>query len=333
MELIGKYPTTHRHICCLAYSGDGQYLLSGGKDRKVQLWNPTEKLLLNKYGGHTGDVLSVESSKDNYNFISSSVDATISLWDVEEVKTIKKFHSHHVGRIERINYNSNDSLIVSGGIDNKVSIWDIRDRLSNKPVQTMTDGNDSILDVFFSSYSIYSCCLDGFLRCYDIRNCRLTNNYICDDGITCASLNETEKCVYVHCLDECIRMFDVNTGEIFNTFRHGVPKESENKLKKDSSNFIKYQHITDKNEILSGLRLDGTIYIWDMLSSDGQPKDKHLFYEHKSHPITNIVKKPKEELQDIRKQNEFNDSSKDLQFITSQKDMIFIWKRRKEKLN
>ena len=41
------------------YNKEGNYVLSGGQDKQVKLWNPNTGLCIKSYGGHGWEVLSV----------------------------------------------------------------------------------------------------------------------------------------------------------------------------------------------------------------------------------------------------------------------------------
>lgn len=64
---MAPYPTHLDHsleahkgpISALAYNHTGQYCVTGGRDRQVQLWNPVNAFHVFTYQGHSRDVLGV----------------------------------------------------------------------------------------------------------------------------------------------------------------------------------------------------------------------------------------------------------------------------------
>ena len=64
----------------LAFSPDGQKLVSGGEDTAIRLWNVVTGKFKRTISGHTGPVLSVTFSPDGETIASGSVDKTIRLW-------------------------------------------------------------------------------------------------------------------------------------------------------------------------------------------------------------------------------------------------------------
>ncbi|GAA6616073.1 hypothetical protein NUACC26_018720 [Scytonema sp. NUACC26] len=69
-------------VTSVAFSPDGQYIVSGSRDRKVRLWNTQGNPILQPLQGHENDVTSVAFSPDGQYIISGSSDGTVRLWDI-----------------------------------------------------------------------------------------------------------------------------------------------------------------------------------------------------------------------------------------------------------
>ncbi|KAL2339589.1 hypothetical protein Fmac_007529 [Flemingia macrophylla] len=80
---------------------------------------------LHEFRGHRGEVLDLSWSNNNY-LLSSSVDQTVRLWQVNHDECLKVFsHSNYVTCIQ---FNPvDDNYFISGSIDGKVRIWAIPD--------------------------------------------------------------------------------------------------------------------------------------------------------------------------------------------------------------
>jgi len=66
-----------------AYSPDKQYVVSGGRDSTVRLWNARTGEQLKIFFGHNEDVKKVLITPDSKHIISGSTDGTIKIWDIE----------------------------------------------------------------------------------------------------------------------------------------------------------------------------------------------------------------------------------------------------------
>ena len=76
------------------FTVDGTYCLTCGSDKSVKLWNPHRSLLLKSYIGHGYEVLDAQSSSDNSQLCSCSMDKTVMVFDVATGKSLRKYRGH-----------------------------------------------------------------------------------------------------------------------------------------------------------------------------------------------------------------------------------------------
>ena len=75
----------HVHgVTALAFSPDGRYLASGGRDTTVRVWRVQDGQEAVVFRGHTDEVTSVAFSPDGARLASGSKDGTIKLWDLTQ---------------------------------------------------------------------------------------------------------------------------------------------------------------------------------------------------------------------------------------------------------
>ncbi|KAI3801316.1 hypothetical protein L1987_29420 [Smallanthus sonchifolius] len=75
--------------------------------------------------GHTDDVLDLSWSRSRL-LLSSSMDKTVRLWDIETKNCLKQFS--HTDYVTCVQFNpADDDYFISGSLDSKVRIWNIPD--------------------------------------------------------------------------------------------------------------------------------------------------------------------------------------------------------------
>ncbi|KAF9167895.1 hypothetical protein DFQ26_002643 [Actinomortierella ambigua] len=83
-----------KQINVCRYNTTGDYILTGGIDRTIRLWNPETKFCIKEYQNHGWEVLDVAVSPENGKFASCGGDKQVFLWDVMSGTTLRRFSGH-----------------------------------------------------------------------------------------------------------------------------------------------------------------------------------------------------------------------------------------------
>ncbi len=108
-------------VTTVAFSPNGQYLVTGGSDDKVKIWDTNGNLLFTCLG-HSADVSDVKVSPDNLFVISASKDKTIKVWDIATGNLVRSIAGHTFG-INCIDLSPDGTKVVSASTDRTCKIW------------------------------------------------------------------------------------------------------------------------------------------------------------------------------------------------------------------
>jgi small GTP-binding protein len=113
-----------KDIWAVALSADGQYALSGGKDKTVKLWQADSGKCQHVLTGHTDYVRSVAFNRDARLVLSASYDKTLRLWDSTSGKPLRVFKGH-TDRVYSAVFSADARFALSGAGDGTLRCWDV----------------------------------------------------------------------------------------------------------------------------------------------------------------------------------------------------------------
>ncbi|KAK2390759.1 Transducin/WD40 repeat superfamily protein [Trifolium repens] len=221
---------------------------------------------LREFHGHRNEVLNLSWSKNNY-LLSSSVDKTVRLWQVNHDHCLKVFsHSNYVTCIQ---FNPVDEdYFISGSIDGKVRIWTIPDC----QVVDWTDVKDIVTAVCYrpDGQGGIVGSLEGDCRFYKISDnhlqldsqvCLIGKKKLPGRGITGFQfLPQDSNKVMVTCADSQVRILDgLNVICKYKSLNTGSPM---------CASFT-----SDGKHILSACE-DSNVYLWNVNQEESIPPMK-----------------------------------------------------------
>ena len=110
------------HVTSVAFSPDGQRIVSGSEDETLRLWNLQGNLIGQPFQGHTNWVNSVTFSPDGQTIASGSKDKTIRLWDLQGNPIGQPFLGH-TDSVNSVAFSPDGQTIVSGSDDKTLRLW------------------------------------------------------------------------------------------------------------------------------------------------------------------------------------------------------------------
>ncbi|XP_037297331.1 periodic tryptophan protein 2 homolog isoform X2 [Manduca sexta] len=114
-------------MTCVAYSPDGLYLVTGGYDGKVKVWNTTNGFCFVTFSEHKSTVTSIVFSANKKFFVSSSLDGTVRCYDLTRYRNFRTLTSPSLVQFSCVGVDSSSELCAAGGQDVfEIFIWSIK---------------------------------------------------------------------------------------------------------------------------------------------------------------------------------------------------------------
>lgn len=154
----------------IAFSADGENILSGGWNNQVTLWGGEHGDIVRVFKGHKDVVNSVAFSPDRVLAASGSADGKINVWNMSTGELTQTIKAHKKG-VLKVAFSPDGKLILSGGIqkgkgkDKKkntypIKLWDVA---TGKPLAKTNLGEhkEALLIALFSPNGKYVLSGDG----------------------------------------------------------------------------------------------------------------------------------------------------------------------------
>nr|VFJ67431.1 MAG: WD40 repeat [Candidatus Kentron sp. FW] len=111
-------------INSVAFSPDGQIILTGADDGTARLWDIKTGREINRPSAYLSDIISVVFSSDGQTFLTGSDDNTARLWDTNTGQKIRSF-SGHSSDVNSVVFSPDGQKILTGSDDDTARLWNI----------------------------------------------------------------------------------------------------------------------------------------------------------------------------------------------------------------
>ena len=204
-------------IQSVSISGDSRYILSGGDDGTIKLWNTVTGECVRVFEGHRGSVSSVCFSPDDRYILSGGHDRMMRLWDVNTGECVRTFRGH-MGNVNSVCLSNNGRYALSGSDDDTMRLWDV-DKAEG--LHTFGGRTGTVNSVCFSSDDRYalSGSNDGNVRLWNLENGKCLHVFEGHAGyVTSVCMSSDGRYALSGSHDKTVRLWDVVSGECLHVF-------------------------------------------------------------------------------------------------------------------
>ncbi|GFV14342.1 katanin p80 WD40 repeat-containing subunit B1 [Trichonephila clavipes] len=113
-------------VTCLALGRkSGRVMVTGGEDKKVNLWAVGKSNCIMSLSGHTSTIECVKFGQCEDIVCAGSSSGALKIWDLEAAKIIRTLLGHK-GNVKCVDFHPYGDFVASGSSDSNIKLWDKR---------------------------------------------------------------------------------------------------------------------------------------------------------------------------------------------------------------
>lgn len=226
----------YKHQEFLAHTGEinclqigrksGRVLVTGGDDRKVNMWAIGKPHCIMSLTGHTSSVECVTFDTEEEVVVAGSAGGTLKLWDLEQQKVVRNMVGHRSNCVS-VDFHPYGDFFASGSSDTNLKVWDVRRKSC---ISTYKGHTRAVTVIKFSPDGRWLCsgAEDGTVKLWDLAAGKLMQNFTAHEGpITCLDFHPTEYMLSTASTDRSIKFWDLETFSLISSAdQHTTPIRS-----------------------------------------------------------------------------------------------------------
>ncbi|KAK1284171.1 hypothetical protein QJS10_CPB21g00709 [Acorus calamus] len=186
--------------------------VTGGDDRKVNLWAVGRTTPLLCLSGHTSPVKSVTYDSEEVLVVAGASSGTIKLWDLEQSKIVRTLTGHRA-KCSSVEFHPFGEFFASGSSGTDLKIWDIRKKAC---IHTYNGHSRGITTIRFTPDGrwVVSCGEDNVVKVWDLTAGRLLHDFKSHGVVQCIDFHPHEFLMATGSADRVVQFWDLETFEL-----------------------------------------------------------------------------------------------------------------------
>uniref|UniRef100_A0ACD5U5D1 Uncharacterized protein n=1 Tax=Avena sativa TaxID=4498 RepID=A0ACD5U5D1_AVESA len=192
-------------------------LITGGEDKKVNIWAIGKPSAILSLSGLTSPVESVSFDSSEVMIGAGAASGTIKIWDIEEAKVVRTFTGHR-SNCASLDFHPFGEFFASGSADTNMKIWDMRKKRCIHTYQGHTRRIDALRFTPDGRW-IVSGGADNSVKIWDLTAGKLLHDFRIHEGpVNCLDFHPHEFLLATGSADKTVKFWDLETFELIGSY-------------------------------------------------------------------------------------------------------------------
>uniref|UniRef100_A0ACD5TNJ2 Uncharacterized protein n=1 Tax=Avena sativa TaxID=4498 RepID=A0ACD5TNJ2_AVESA len=188
-------------------------LITGGEDKKVNVWAVGKPSAILSLSGLTSPVESVSFDSSEVMIGAGAANGTIKIWDIEEAKVVRTFTGHR-SSCASLDFHPFGEFFASGSSDTNMKIWDMRKKRCIHTYQGHTRRIDALRFTPDGRW-IVSGGADNSVKIWDLTAGKILHDFRIHEGpVNCLDFHPHELLLATGSADKTVKFWDLETFEL-----------------------------------------------------------------------------------------------------------------------
>ncbi|XP_046675697.1 LOW QUALITY PROTEIN: katanin p80 WD40 repeat-containing subunit B1-like [Homalodisca vitripennis] len=214
---VQEFKAHSANVNCLALGQkSGRVLVTGGDDKKVNLWAIGKNNCIMSLNGHITSVETVRFNHTEELVAAGSAGGVLKIWDLEATKIMRTLTGHRSG-LRAVDFHPYGDFLTSASLDSSVKVWDVRRKGC---IFTYKGHSQSVNSVKFSPDGLWvaSGGEEGMVKLWDIRAGRQLHEFSQHSGpVTSVEFHPHEFLLTSASCDKTVNFYDLENFSLVST--------------------------------------------------------------------------------------------------------------------